>query len=79
MKFWLDKGVSGFRVDAPMVFLEDEQFRDVPPALPDDTVFTLFTENRKYIINHPDTFRFVNELNTFVRQYDRKTRKFDET
>jgi alpha-glucosidase len=28
MKFWLDKGVAGFRLDAIQTLFEDEQLRD---------------------------------------------------
>ncbi|XP_065223684.1 maltase 2-like [Planococcus citri] len=74
MKFWLEKGVAGFRVDAPMVFMEDPQLRDNKPLGLDTTVFTVF-EGMTNTFNHPDTFRFVNELNAFVRDYDRKSGK----
>ncbi|XP_065223128.1 maltase A1-like [Planococcus citri] len=74
MKFWLEKGVSGFRVDAPMLFMEDEQLRDNPPPKLDANIFTVFGECER-TLNHPDTFRFINELNVFLQQYDRKSRK----
>ncbi len=31
MRFWLDKGVDGFRVDVIWLMMKDEQFRDEPP------------------------------------------------
>ncbi len=31
MRFWLDRGVDGFRVDAVSRLIKDEQFRDDPP------------------------------------------------
>jgi alpha-glucosidase len=31
MRFWLDKGVDGFRVDVIHLMAKDEQFRDEPP------------------------------------------------
>jgi alpha-glucosidase len=33
MKFWLDRGVDGFRVDVMWHMIKDEQFRDNPPNL----------------------------------------------
>ena len=30
MRFWLDRGVDGFRVDVIWLMLKDEQFRDEP-------------------------------------------------
>lgn len=78
MKFWLDKGISGFRVDAPMVFMEDEQLRDNPPLKTLPNVFTIF-EQCERTLNHPDTFKFVNELNTFLRKYDQESGKSIQT
>ena len=31
MRFWLDKGVDGFRMDVLWLLIKDEQFRDNPP------------------------------------------------
>jgi glycosidase len=31
MRFWLDKGVDGFRVDVIWLMMKDEQLRDEPP------------------------------------------------
>jgi alpha-glucosidase len=31
LRFWLDKGVDGFRVDVMWVMIKDDQFRDNPP------------------------------------------------
>jgi alpha-glucosidase len=31
MRFWLDRGVDGFRVDVLWLMIKDEQFRDNPP------------------------------------------------
>ena len=33
MRFWLDKGVDGFRCDILNYFLKDDQWRDNPTSL----------------------------------------------
>ncbi len=33
MRFWLDRGVDGFRLDVAHAFFKDDQFRDNPPAV----------------------------------------------
>ncbi|XP_065224719.1 alpha-glucosidase-like [Planococcus citri] len=71
MTHWLEKGVSGFRVDAPTLFMEDEQLRDNLPLSPEATVFTMFSECER-TFNHPDNFKYLHELNVFLEQYDRE-------
>ena len=36
LRFWLDRGVAGFRLDVVNVLYKDPQLRDDPPAHPDD-------------------------------------------
>ena len=50
MRFWLRRGVDGFRVDAVWYLMKDEQFRDNPPSpnfrpggLPRDALIPLYT------------------------------------
>ncbi len=33
MRFWLDRGVDGFRIDAPLFMMKDPEERDNPPAV----------------------------------------------
>ncbi|XP_065224401.1 maltase A1-like [Planococcus citri] len=74
MKFWLDKGVSGFRVDAPMMLMEDERLRNNLPLSPEATFFTMFSECEQ-TFNHPDTFKYLHELNEFLGKYDLENAK----
>jgi alpha-glucosidase len=50
MRFWLRRGVDGFRVDAVWYLIKDDQFRDNPPnpdfrpgGLPRDALIPLYT------------------------------------
>lgn len=44
MKFWLDKGVDGFRVDAVISLYEDYELQDEGPSgLTDDMVSSVET------------------------------------
>lgn len=62
MRFWLDRGVDGFRVDVIWLMLKDEQFRDEPPnpyAPPDarpfdrlQHIYTAAVEGIHDIIRH---------------------------
>ncbi|XP_065223532.1 maltase 1-like [Planococcus citri] len=81
IEFWLKKGVTGFRVDAPMVLLEDEKLQDHPPLKPEhsslEAVFAV--DDYKAHVHHPDTFKFLNELHQFVARYDKKSEKSTQT
>src|SRR5215471_1495002 len=53
LRFWLDRGADGFRLDAPALMLKDPQFRDNPPNpnykegdLPDSKQIPRFTRNQ---------------------------------
>ncbi|RPI59587.1 MAG: hypothetical protein EHM50_08915, partial [Lysobacterales bacterium] len=53
LKFWLDRGVDGFRLDAAPLFFKDPAWRDNPPNpdyrpgdLPDSTQLPIHTRNQ---------------------------------
>ncbi|XP_065220132.1 maltase A2-like [Planococcus citri] len=78
MKFWLEKGVAGFRVDAPPFFMEDKLLRDNPLLNPGE-VGTSAWLKCKYNLDQPDTITYLNELNAFLKEYDRKSGKQIQT
>ncbi len=70
-KFWLDKGVDGFRLDIFHVIYKDAEFRDNPfhwSYLPKDDEVGFFTE-WKYTINQPETIRLTEELRLVLDQF----------
>ena len=74
LKFWLDKGVDGFRVDAVSHLLEDEQFRDEPtkaefnPSRPShEHVVHKYTSNLKG--NHAIVQGWREFLDTYSDSY----------
>ncbi|MCY3414289.1 MAG: alpha-glucosidase [Candidatus Heimdallarchaeota archaeon] len=71
MRFWLDKGVDGFRLDIIGAVYEDEQFRDNPRSrhlFPTDDGM-LFRSTRM-TQNIEDNFQFVRELRELVDSYE---------
>ena len=53
LRFWLDRGAHGFRLDAPSLMLKDQKFRDNPPNpdckegdLPDSKQIPRYTRNQ---------------------------------
>ena len=72
MRFWLDKGVDGFRLDVLHAVYEDEQLRDdkftfqIFPS--DKNTSTLFRQH-KYDLNLPETFDFAMDLRKVIDEY----------
>jgi oligo-1,6-glucosidase/alpha-glucosidase len=71
VRFWLDKGVDGFRLDIFHSIYKDAQFRDNPFSwhfLPHDDQAGFFQE-WKYSLNQPEVFDLAKELRALVKQY----------
>ncbi|MWV26454.1 alpha-glucosidase [Aurantiacibacter rhizosphaerae] len=71
MRFWLDRGVDGFRIDALNFAMHDLDFRDNPPA-PDNGKprtrpfdFQLRIHNQ----SHPDIPQFVARIRALTDEY----------
>ena len=70
-KFWLDRGVSGFRIDALNHAMHDPLLRD-NPAAPDGTrVRTRPYDYQVQVYNqsHPDLFGFIERLQALIASY----------
>lgn len=78
LRFWLDRGVDGFRVDAVPYIFEDAQLRDEPlsgnpDALPNDSKYLTHI----YTQNLPKTYDMVQQWRQVVdekKAEDGKTR-----
>src|ERR1051325_7057608 len=71
LRFWLRRGVDGFRVDACAVLAEDELLRDDPPnpdydesVPPPQRLQRIFTDDR------PETMGYLEELRAVVDEFD---------
>ena len=72
VRYWLDKGVDGFRLDIFNYIFEDPEFRDNPftlRVLPDQDFTRMFWQEKKYTMNHPDDFELARELRTVLSEY----------
>lgn len=73
MRFWLDRGVDGFRVDASAVLIKDDLLRDNPPN-PDATDKTpppqqdvpVFTDDR------PEAMSCIEMMRQVIDEYDHR-------
>ena len=72
VKFWLDQGVDGFRIDAAPFLFEDPELRDAEPdpnrdpaALPDEYRYW----NHKYNENLPALLDIMIEMKQLIDVY----------
>ena len=73
MRFWLDRGVDGFRVDALEVLLKDEQFRDNPVNplwKPGDPFYTRLLEH--YVVDQPGMHDIMQEMRALTESYSQR-------
>jgi glycosidase len=71
MKFWLDKGVDGFRLDILHSIYEDKDLRDNPWTLSiySDKKSSMFFQKHIHDLNLPETFDFCLELRKIIDEY----------
>ena len=71
MRFWLERGVDGFRLDALNHAMHDPMLRDNPPA-PDDgkpRTRPFDYQIRLYSQSHPDMLGFVERIRALTDRY----------
>ena len=61
-RFWLDRGVDGFRIDAINFTMHDPLLRDNPPAPPGKRTRPFDFQLKKYNQSHPDIPAFLARL-----------------
>jgi alpha-glucosidase len=59
MRFWLDRGIDGFRLDVLPLFIKDAGFRDEPTDQP-----------RQYTVDQPEMLDVLRFLRAVVDEYD---------
>jgi alpha-glucosidase len=72
VRFWINKGVDGFRLDIFNVIYKDAEFRDNPFSFKfaqteDD--YSGFFQEAKYNINRPESFEFAKELRNVCEKH----------
>lgn len=73
MRFWLDKGVDGFRVDVMWHLIKDEHFRDNPPN-PDyqPHMATYYQVLPIYSTDQPEVHDIVRKMREVLDTYDER-------
>ena len=77
VRFWLKKGVDGFRLDIFNAIYKDLSFRNNPPSLrplPSESNSDGFFQKLKYNINNPMNFTFARELRQVIDEFQQPER-----
>lgn len=72
VRYWLDKGVDGFRLDIFNVIYKDALFRDNPFAwalIPGEGSPAGFFQRPQYTLNQPETYTFARELRRVCEEF----------
>jgi oligo-1,6-glucosidase/alpha-glucosidase len=72
VRFWLGKGVDGFRLDIFNYIYKDAEFRDNPfsfKLLPNEEDFSGFFQQAKYTVNQPENFDFAKEFRSVCDEF----------
>jgi len=72
-KFWLDRGLDGFRLDTVNYYVHDKELRSNPPAQSGQKVMAtdLFgMQDNIYNKNRPENIAFLEKLRALTDQYD---------
>jgi glycosidase len=75
LRFWLDRGVDGFRIDVAHYIMKDPEFRDNParPESPEDFFKPMgeyATQDHLYDKGHPDVHGVFQEMRTLADSYN---------
>jgi oligo-1,6-glucosidase/alpha-glucosidase len=75
VRFWLGKGVDGFRLDMFNSLYKDAEFRNNPLSsnfFPNDTPPSRFFQESRYNTNQPESFLFAQELRRVCDEFGEK-------
>ena len=75
IRYWLAKGVDGFRLDIFNVIMKDPIFRNNPLSyrlIPNEENPDGFFQQNKYTVNYPQNFDFAKELRNVLNEYPNK-------
>lgn len=72
MRFWLDKGVDGFRVDVLARLMKDPEFRDEPANPNWDGVRPFLSLQHIYTVNLPEVHDLIHQMRLVLDEYDER-------
>jgi alpha-glucosidase len=80
LRFWLDRGVAGFRIDVAHILVKDRHLRDNPPATDDDNWYARVLGQRPvYNICQPEVHGIYRRWRALTDGYDSRRLLLGET
>jgi alpha-glucosidase len=80
LRFWLDRGVDGFRIDVCQAIVKDRALRDNPPATPDDRAnVRLRGQKPYYSMNRPEVHDVLRRWRALCDAYPHRPILLGET
>ena len=78
-KFWLDKGVDGFRLDVVNFYFHDKDLRDNPPKTDDgngciqyEGIWPYTMQHHVYDKSRPENLIFLEKMRALMNEYDNR-------
>ena len=70
LRFWLDRGVDGFRIDVAAGMIKDRELRDNPPAEPHDhAVVRALGQRQRFNMDRPEVHDVLRRWRTILDAY----------
>ncbi|MCL4105075.1 UNVERIFIED_CONTAM: hypothetical protein GTU68_018782 [Idotea baltica] len=75
MRFWLDRGVDGFRLDTVNFYFHDARLRSNPPEIYDDglPIETYAMQDHLYSKTQPENIGFLKRMRALTDEYPDRT------
>ncbi|SOB98095.1 alpha-glucosidase [Rhodobacter sp. JA431] len=74
LRFWLERGVDGFRLDTVNYYMHDDQLRDNPAMEPDvdrwPPVSTYDMQDHEFDKNRPENLDFLARMRSLLDEFD---------
>ena len=72
LRFWLDRGVDGFRVDVMWHMIKDDQYRDNPPNPEPSPRWSFTNVLPVYTTDRPEVHAIVRMMREVIDEYDER-------
>jgi alpha-glucosidase len=80
LRFWFDRGISGFRIDVAHGIIKDAELRDNPPStLDDDEHARVLGQRHEFNLNRPEVHDVLRRWRAIAESYEHEPILLGET